>query len=165
MKILYIPGCLVSEYFSITGMEWVKWVKRQALNTKVNFKKLWTFGFFLVTMPRLIGAIGFIVSVILRFAFQLHNPIMTIMLWWPIIFGITSSLVIIAVYPERKSYSDYSNNIWELFRLLISAYVSVVYCISSLWAIVSNKMEWRQLTYHEKTPYTTVTVNEGDEKE
>lgn len=165
MRILYIPGCLVSEYFSITGFEWIKWVKRQAINTKVNFKKLWAFGFFLVTMPRLIGAVGFIIAAILKMEFQQSNPIITVMLWWPIIFGITSFLVIAAVYPERKNYRDYPNNIVDLIKLFISAYVSVVYCISSLWAVVSNKMEWRQLFYHEKTPYTTTTIDERKKKE
>lgn len=164
MKIVYIPNCLVSEYFSIHGMEWVKWVKRQALNTKVNFKKLWSFGFFFVTMPRLIGAIGFIVAIILKAACHFSNPIITVMLWWPVIFAVTSLIVIAAVYRDRKSYDDYSARPIDIFKLLISAYVSVIYCISSLWAVVSNKMEWRQLTYHEKTPYTTVTISEGDKK-
>ncbi len=155
MKIMYIPDCLVSENFSIRGFEWVKWVKRQALNTKVNFKKLWSFGFFFVTLPRLIGFIGFFVSLLLRLALGMSNPIINTFLAWPIIFAITSLLVIFAVYPDRKCYDDYNGSFFEKIKLLFSAYFSVVYCFSSIWAVISNTMEWRALTYHEKTPYTT----------
>ena len=155
MKIMYIPDCLVSENFSIRGFEWVKWVKRQALNTKVNFKKLWSFGFFFVTLPRLIGFIGFFVSLLLRLALGMSHPIINTFLAWPIIFAITSLLVIFAVYPDRKCYDDYNGSFFEKIKLLFSAYFSVVYCFSSIWAVISNTMEWRALTYHEKTPYTT----------
>ena len=56
--------------------------------------------------------------------------------------------------PRKKNNIDI-RSFFEKIKLLFSAYFSVVYCFSSIWAVISNTMEWRALTYHEKTPYTT----------
>lgn len=160
MKIMYVPDCLVSENFSIKGFEWVKWIKRQALNTKVNFKKLWAFGFFLVTLPRLIGFVGFFVAAFFKLFGNVSNSLCNVFFCWPLIFAFTSLLVIFSVSSDRKKFNDYDDGLNSKLKLLSAAFFSVIYCFSCIWAIISNKMEWRHLAYHEKTPFTT-TVREN----
>lgn len=160
LAIYYAPFCLVSEHFDIGGFEWIKWIKRQALNTKINYKRLWAFGFFLVTLPRLIGAVSFIITTVLSLVFLKIFPFTLSFLLWPLIHLFAATIIINLIYPDRRLYPDYKNTFRKKLKLLIASYVTVIYCYSSVWAIFSNKIEWRNILYHEKTPFTTVTIKE-----
>ncbi|WP_340023583.1 glycosyltransferase family 2 protein [Paenibacillus sp. FSL K6-1096] len=162
-SIQYVPDCLVPEHFDIHGFAWVKWVKRQALNTKVNYKRLWAFGFFLVTMPRLLGAVLFLVA--LGFALTGSIPsLLEIFLYWPLLHIAGATIVVAAVSRDASQIQDYRPSVIRTAGLVLSSFVSVLYCISSLWAVISNKMEWRNLVYHQKTPFTTVVTGERGSK-
>ncbi len=158
-QIKYIPDCLVPEHFDIQGLSWVTWVKRQVLNTKKNYKRLWAFGFFLVTLPRLLGAVLFVISLVLMLTGNMP-PVLEIFLYWPLLHIIGTAIVVGAVSQDYSPDQGYPHSFMNASLLVLSSFVSVLYCISSLWAIVSNKMEWRNLVYHQKTPFTTVVTGE-----
>lgn len=163
-RIQYVPDCLVPEHFDIQGFAWVKWVKRQALNTKVNYKRLWAFGFFLVTMPRLLGAVLFLVALGFRITGDVPS-LLYIFLYWPLLHIAGAALVVAAVSRDASQIKDYRPSFIRVAVLVLASFVSVVYCISSLWAVISNKMEWRNLVYHQKTPFTTVVTGEKGRKQ
>lgn len=159
-KIFYAPDCLVTEGFDIKGFEWVRWIKRQTINTKVNYRHLFLISFIFVSLPGLIGGVGFFASIYLALVYKLLTPIISVFLIWPLIHAVMSLIVINSVYPDRKMYPDYSTNIADKSKLLLCSFIILLYYGSAVWALLSNKMEWRSLVYNQKSPFTTVVIED-----
>ena len=154
-QIYYAPDCLVTEGFDIKGFDWVKWVKRQTINTKVNFRHLFLISFIFVSVPGLIGGLGFLTCVYLYAFCGFMSPIIFLFLVWPIIHFVTAFIVVSAVYSDRKIYPDFSNKMTDKLKLTLFSIVILLYYCSAVWALFSSKMEWRNQLYKTKSPFTT----------
>lgn len=62
----YTPDCLVTEEFDIKGFEWLRWIKRQNINTKINFPHAFYLDLFIITIPGLISKNAGIENIIIK---------------------------------------------------------------------------------------------------
>lgn len=147
LKIYFAPYTIVEENFDLKGFQWIKWIKRQTVHTRKHYKRLWSFGFFLVTLPRILGAILSIFSVLVC----LMNPSLLKHLFpfiiWPILHFINAVVIVTTVYNDAKYIEKYKNTFGEKMQLILSSYFTVIHCIGSIWAVFSSNIEWRKINY------------------
>lgn len=147
LKIYYAPYCVIEEHFELTSFEWISWVKRQSVHTKSHYKKLWAFGFFLVTLPRLLGAILFLtVACLSIFQSELLTEYISFTLW-PLFHFVNALAIIYAVYPDTTYIEMSRGTHLEKMKLVLASYYSILLSLGSVWAVFSSKIEWRKIKY------------------
>lgn len=144
LKIAYSPYCIISECFNLKGFEWVKWVKRQAAHTITFHKKLWAFGFFLVTLPRFLGALGFTLSVI--FFFLPYTNLFTAFMAWPLIHFFTAYLITIIISNDAKNINP-SHKV--ILKTTLASFLTTFHCMGSIMAIINRRTLWRGIIHYD----------------
>ena len=148
MRIYYAPNCIIAEHFNVeTGFAWVSWIKRQAVHTKLHFKKLWAFGFFLVTFPRFFGAVLSVLTIGVSLVGARFYPYLLAFYLWPIIQLFSALVTVHMVYQDATAMKDVQNSFKGKFRLALASFITVWHCIGSFWALFSTKIQWRQVIY------------------
>ncbi|MCM3135799.1 glycosyltransferase family 2 protein [Paenibacillus polysaccharolyticus] len=146
-KIIYAPYAIIEENFDIEGFQWVSWVKRQSVHTRIHYKKLWAFGFFLITLPRLLGALLFIAMIGLGVFFQGVFQTWFSIVLWPLFHILNAICIVVCVYPDTKHVDGNVMSLREKTKLVFASYLSVILSIGSVWAVFSNKITWRKIKY------------------
>ena len=157
-KLYFSPHCLVNHCFNIEGREWIKWVRRQSINTKVNYPNLWRWGMLFMILPRVIGASGFLVTLALSFLGVYHTCFIPFLIW-PFLHLINATGLIFTLYKEHGNMKHLLD---EKIKVIFYSFGSVLLGLGSLGSLFSNKISWRGRTYKQESPYTTVTIDHGN---
>lgn len=146
LRVCYAPGCVVSHCFSIRGLQWAGWLKRQTWNTRLYYPRLFAFGFSLIALPRLLGCLGFFVAL-----FDRSNPFLMPFLFWPQTYLLNAFILTWGMYKERELSVRQNLSLSEKVKVAgLASWLNVVFSISSVIAIFSKTQEWRGLHYNKK---------------
>lgn len=156
-KLYFSPHCLVNHCFNIQRKEWIKWVRRQSINTKINYPNLWRWGTIFMTLPREIGALGFLVTLALSFLGIYHTCFVPFLIW-PFLHLINAASLIFTLYKE---HGNMKHLLCEKIKIIFYSFGSILLGLGSLSSLFSNKILWRGRTYKQETPYTTITIDHG----
>lgn len=157
-KLYFSPHCLVNHCFNIEGKEWIKWVCSQSINTKINYPNLWKWGTIFMTLQREIGALGFLVTLVLSFLGIYHTCFVPFLIW-PFLHLINAASLIFTLYKE---HGNMKHLLREKIKIIFYSFGSVLWGLGSLSSLFSNKISWRGRTYKQETPYTTITIDHGN---
>ena len=111
-----------------------------------------------MTLPREIGALGFLVTLALSFLGIYHTCFVPF-LFWPFLHLINAASLIFTLYKE---HGNMKHLLCEKIKIIFYSFGSVLLGLGSLSSLFSNKILWRGRTYKQETPYTTITIDHGN---
>lgn len=145
LSIYYAPGCIIDECFDLKGMDWVLWTKRQAAHTVTFHKRLWCVGFLGITIPRLVGALGFLLFVLLCFM-PIHNYFVLFSLW-PVVHFFSTYLITSQIV---KDVVGKKTDLLLKLKISLASFLTIFHCMGSIMALANRKIVWRGIVHYSK---------------
>lgn len=108
-------------------------------------------------LPRMMGALGFLVTLALLLS-RIYHAWFIPFLFWPVLHLINAASLIFALYKE---HGNMRHLLREKIKIIFCSFGSVLLGFGSLGSLFSNKILWRGRTYKQESPYTTVTIDRG----
>lgn len=158
LKIHFVPQCLVASHGDATGSEIWEWTNRQLILTKVYYPKLWRRAIIKASLMSiwLVGIMGAICATIISrqtvyFLASLTGlSLLPIELW----FLWRTHLLWQKVLSDHKG--DLKDSLWRFCLAVPAAHVMLPFM--TLYSLVTNRIQWRGVTYELRGPTETVVI-------